>query len=410
MNWNLKIYWPRLHVSYLQALGVLRVLAEQFDPSVRCSYAMRSQGSFCPDEEWAFRFSCDNEAVEDFWKNHYTPSPIYSPWNGATWDSGFQKSLTAARGVERLGNYVAVVDAAGKIFNGKPDPKRKEEVLRDLISGVACVSPEHTRWTRACWRLKVTEPPPDKNRKGKKPKTKVEVKARAMLGSGGCESRLDYGGLFLRNAVWWITGKRISPSPNALGGFAFPDTSPIDWGFDPPDGGWNQGRWTPLQILLLMEGAMSFLCPWPEAKGTEAEPWGENVYDNGRRRYHFPLWEGEKNWGEVQKILCDGWQGEGVTKEDVRSLIHCKWNEHGEMMRMTSGMTTVTPRYKTRVELRLVHSLEECGWYAIVKEGGGQVYETDLGERDEIHARAISYINETWEGLAAVTEDEVTVE
>jgi CRISPR-associated protein Csx17 len=62
---------------YLKALGVLRLVAEQADPSAV---------GYWHNEHFRLRSALDREALLEFFLNRYQPTPIVAPWNGG---SGF---------------------------------------------------------------------------------------------------------------------------------------------------------------------------------------------------------------------------------------------------------------------------------------------------------------------------------
>ncbi|MBI4728140.1 MAG: type I-U CRISPR-associated protein Csx17, partial [Acidobacteria bacterium] len=68
---------PDALATYLAALGVLRLLAEQKDPNVR---------GFWRDEHFVLVSELDWKAIERFFLEDYAPTPILAPWN---MESGF---------------------------------------------------------------------------------------------------------------------------------------------------------------------------------------------------------------------------------------------------------------------------------------------------------------------------------
>jgi len=68
---------PTPLASYLKALGILRLVAEQADPHVK--------GSWRAERFW-LRTTMTLEELTSFFLNDYAPSPIIAPWNGG---SGF---------------------------------------------------------------------------------------------------------------------------------------------------------------------------------------------------------------------------------------------------------------------------------------------------------------------------------
>lgn len=64
---------PDALATYLAALGVMRLLAEQTDASVR---------GFWRDEHFVLVSELDGEAIELFFLEDYAPTPILAPWSG----------------------------------------------------------------------------------------------------------------------------------------------------------------------------------------------------------------------------------------------------------------------------------------------------------------------------------------
>lgn len=87
---------PAPLAHYLKALGILRILATQRDPSAR---------GWWKDEAFHLATSLDEEALVAFWMRDYAPSPITSPWNKG---SGFlTKGDAAALGLDAIARGAA---------------------------------------------------------------------------------------------------------------------------------------------------------------------------------------------------------------------------------------------------------------------------------------------------------------
>ena len=82
---------PRPLASYLKAVGILRILAEQRDP----------QAKGCWDgEAFILTTELDSSAVETFFCDEYAPTPIVAPWNGG---SGFYLG-DSTEGIDAIAN------------------------------------------------------------------------------------------------------------------------------------------------------------------------------------------------------------------------------------------------------------------------------------------------------------------
>src|SRR5437763_10529963 len=84
---------PEPLMSYLKALGVLRLVAEQVDPEARGAWRA---GVFVLSSQ------LDEDALMKFFLEKYRPTPMLAPWNGGCgfyrkWDP--QKKLFKSRDV-----------------------------------------------------------------------------------------------------------------------------------------------------------------------------------------------------------------------------------------------------------------------------------------------------------------------
>jgi len=121
---------PEPLMSYLKALGVFRLVAEQADPdATACWHADR----------FVLRSKFDEEGLIKFFLHDYQPTPIIAPWAGG---SGFfgkdnRKAVEAIAQSKtpRLEPYRAVIRRVQAILaeeglTDKPNPEQKEQLLR----------------------------------------------------------------------------------------------------------------------------------------------------------------------------------------------------------------------------------------------------------------------------------------
>ena len=71
--------------SYLKAMGLIRILWDQKDPTVQ---------GWWEDETFVINTDLDQTALVNFFCEEYAPTPIVSPWNGG---SGFYSHSTEAK-------------------------------------------------------------------------------------------------------------------------------------------------------------------------------------------------------------------------------------------------------------------------------------------------------------------------
>ena len=197
--------------SYLKALGVLRLVAEQADPAARGWW---EGDCFC------LRSKLDRDGLVRFFLEDYSPTPIIAPWNGG---SGFypkdSKVGIAALQESALDRFAAYRDAIGlgtelireRNLGERPTDQAKSELIAALRAdaGHALVT-----WIDAAVALTLdrTAFPP-------------------LLGTGGNDGRLDFTNNFMQRLTEVIPpGGAIHPtrlalrwmtrcSPNRLSGF-----------------------------------------------------------------------------------------------------------------------------------------------------------------------------------------------
>ena len=114
---------PSPLIHYLKALGIMRLLADQFDPSVRGAWAA---------DGFLIRTEKTREEIIDFFLNRYIPTPIISPWNGS---SGFYPNDKKPKELldtlcsiqsDRFNNYRQTIEAAKMIIDPYLDPANAE--------------------------------------------------------------------------------------------------------------------------------------------------------------------------------------------------------------------------------------------------------------------------------------------
>ncbi len=127
-------------LSYLAGLGVLRLLAEQFDPDISASWDGDRLAIAGP--------KLNRVALLDFFVYEYSPTPLIAPWNGR---GGFQddkeraseriiKKVESAESVRRLDSYRIAIKVARDtweeardhqlIVDGKITNKNKAQFVR----------------------------------------------------------------------------------------------------------------------------------------------------------------------------------------------------------------------------------------------------------------------------------------
>lgn len=164
--------------SYLKALGILRLIAEQADPQVR---------GWWQDDRFRLRTRLDRDSLIRFFLHDYCPTPIIAPWNGG---SGFYpkdakggiSALQKSR-IERLAAYREAIELGTRLvrerkLEERPTDQAKNELISTLRAeaGAALVS-----WIDAAVAL-----------------TLDRLAFPPLLGTGGNDGRLDFTNNFMQ--------------------------------------------------------------------------------------------------------------------------------------------------------------------------------------------------------------------
>lgn len=343
---------PTPLASYLKALGILRLVAEQVDPDA-CGYWM--------DDVFVLQTTLDREALQTFFLDRFRPTPILSPWNGRAGflegdeeNSSRKGSVVLNRIMEskgdRLSLYRAVIECAKKTpaisglnsvrveikrldklkkahnFNDEDKEKlssckKQERVLKAsvLMSLRSELPDEFLEWMDAC--LIVAEDP---------------VTA-PLLGSGGNEGSMDFSinhASLLTDLFDTDTDQPTSLGKeqiaNALFGAANCLAKKINPGFLSPGalGGPNMGSGfggtlieNPWNAVLMLEGALLFASiatrrlesqnvssasfPFTVA-ATLAGNGTLSPSESARSEFWAPLWGAPSSLPELQMMLAEG--------------------------------------------------------------------------------------------------------
>lgn len=296
--------------SYLKALGVWRLVAEQADPGATAWWA--------PD---GFVLNCtlDNEALAGFFLDAYRPSPILSPWNSS---SGFgpegagELQVIEASTDPRLKAYRGAIVVARELLAESPD-QPKDRLLAECRSRLpdACVP-----WLDAAAVLTDDRPvfPP-------------------LLGTGGNDGRLEFSRNF-HQRVLDVLGLTSSKSNKRA---AWLDDAFYDHGrsigmrgrspgqFDPgAAGGANsapagaaESILNPWDWVLLLEGSLLLASGSARrlaagSSGHAAAPFTVDASAGGyasasdaertRGELWAPLWSRPVGLGEIRRLFAEG--------------------------------------------------------------------------------------------------------
>jgi len=318
---------PEPLAGYLKALGVLRIVAEQVDPSA----------SGCWDgDRFVLTSTLDAEGLVSFFVHRYAPSPVLSPWNK---DAGFPAlDASSPFGVilgssdPRLGPYRHAIARAAEIVE---EEARSGDVFKDPLKSVviercrAELPDEAVAYLDAAVVL-----------------TSSASVTSPLFGTGGNDGRLEFSKIFAGHLVvlFGLGGRgarrRAAPVEDwcraALLDEGRPALTDEKIGqFDPGAvGGANSGPLgdagalvNPWDYVLAVEGAILFGAGVARRFGAvtegraaipfmvEASPVGYSTGAAGeasRGELWLPVWSKPASRSEVARLLAEGraeWRG-----------------------------------------------------------------------------------------------------
>lgn len=309
---------PEPLMSYLKALGVFRLVAEQADPDARLSWVggvahLHSQ--------------FDRDGLTEFFLEQYRPTPITAPWNGGSgfYSGGAEPLEKIAKSMsDRLALYRdTIVGIRTFAPKNKPKDEQKELLLTRCRSELA---DEIVPWLDVCFTLGEEGP-----------------SYFPLLGTGGNDGRLDFTNNFMQRLADVIPfspgGEPPTNSKPWLAAALLADTL-VDLGksaigqFDPGGiGGANgiQGKFeassrvNPWDFVLMIEGALLFagavarrlgantvgrsvfpFCVDSVAVGYGSAGVNEETTDGSRSELWLPLWSESATIAEVKHLFAEG--------------------------------------------------------------------------------------------------------
>jgi len=313
--------WPVPLASYLKALGVLRLVAEQKDPHAK---------GYWKGEQFVLVSVLDSAALIDFFLSEYKPTPIVAPWGAR---SGFYPGSSEKTAREALD---AIVDAS-EAGNAQIQPfadvirwtrqfllkhglseKPKDDGKLGLLRLCRASFPEHlVSWLDACYVL-----------------TADDRRFPPLLGTGGNEGSGSYASGFAQQVVsCFVKRTHDAVLASALFGDLQPSTGsdqtpgqfwPAAAGGPNMSSGFSGPVTTnPWDYLLLLEGALVFSSAATrrleaEATGYYAFPFTVNSTSAGagslslaeegkaRAELWLPLWPRASSWPELAALFSQG--------------------------------------------------------------------------------------------------------
>ncbi len=173
---------PTPLASYLKALAIHRLVAEQKNPDAR---------GWWEGEHFVLESSLDEGGLENFFLDEYQPTPIIAPWNGG---SGFYPkdnkdgiSILRECTSPRFHEYLATIeggDEAIRRLDLTESPKDKEVKARLILQLRAELPDRALAWMDAALML-----------------SSEDLKFPPLLGTGGNDGRLDFTNNFMQRIV-----------------------------------------------------------------------------------------------------------------------------------------------------------------------------------------------------------------
>lgn len=305
---------------YLKALGILRILGEQIDPSVR---------GFWEDECFWIRSVLNGQELEKFFLETYQPTPLIAPWNGG---SGFYPKdnregidAIAQSQAPRFSGYRHAISIGQKLVDGaseRPEKEAKERLLQTCR--------REWRGPLAAWFEAAVVLLGEGN-----------AQYPALLGTGGNDGRLDFTNNFmqrvadvfdcqdptgaarasstvsLRTALWG------TPSPSLEGkravGQFFPGAT---GGANGTTGFSSESLSSAWDFILMLEGAVLFgasairrldshgpvqaAAPFAVRAGAAGYGTAAPSEEGVRGEQWMPLWDRAATLKEVRHLIAEG--------------------------------------------------------------------------------------------------------
>ncbi|MBW3640223.1 MAG: type I-U CRISPR-associated protein Csx17 [Actinobacteria bacterium] len=298
--------------SYLKALGVLRLVAEQADPGASGRWA---------SDGFVLSSTMDDEALARFFLDAYRPTPLLSPWNSS---SGFgpegagELAVIEASTDPRLQPYREAITVARELLADDPGGGRsKEELLAECRSRMpdACVA-----WLDAAAVLTDGRPvfPP-------------------LLGTGGNDGRLEFSRNFHQRvldvlglttsrghdcAAWLDDALHDLDRSSGLRGRSPGQFDPgAAGGVNSAPGGAAESVLNPWDWVLLLEGSLLLASGSARrlaagASGRAAAPFTVDASAGGyasasdaegtRGELWAPLWSRPAGVSEIRRLFAEG--------------------------------------------------------------------------------------------------------
>ncbi len=307
---------PEALMSYLKALGIFRLVAEQKDSTAI---------AWWQNDGFVLRSTLDRDVLVDFFLNEYKPTPVVSPWNGG---SGFHakdnsKAINTILELEspKFQLWNEVISTSKQIL-AQQGSNKKEWVLAQCR---ARFPDDALDWLDATYVL-----------------TGDGAKYPPLLGTGGNDGRLEFSNNFMQNVVSALNldeqRNGVTVIKNQIIAALFNEGSPelrekSTTGFYNPGsvGGANssvgfdgKALTNPWDYVLMFEGALLFaggaarrLSPQSSSKAVfpftvdnSAAGYGTSTDSeyggSARAEFWAPLWDQPASLPELEFLMSEG--------------------------------------------------------------------------------------------------------
>ena len=305
-------------MSYLKALGVFRLVAEQADPDARLSWA-----GGCA--VIASRLS--SAGVCEFFLEQYRPTPILAPWNGGSGFYGGGAEPLEAIEKAKSPRFELYRDTIKAVKRFAPETKPTDEDKKALLTKCRSeLSDEIVPWLDVCFVM-------------------GEEKASffPLLGTGGNDGRLDFTNNFMQRlaevlplaangkcpdeSAGWLSSALFGNELVSLGKSAIGQFNPGGiGGANGVQGKFEaDSRVNPWDYTLMIEGALLFAgaaarrlgaaasmrAVFPFSVESVAVGYGsatasEETTDGSRAELWLPLWNSAATLPEIRQLFAEG--------------------------------------------------------------------------------------------------------
>lgn len=285
--------------SYLKALGILRLIAEQRDADAR---------GFWRGEHFVLRSTLNRSALLRFFAEEWQPTPVVAPWNGGSGfypkDNHAPADAIVAADSPRLRVFAESIGTARKFIDARGWTERPKDDDKLLMLSVmrSTLPDEALAWLDAAVVIgdaRMLFPP--------------------LLGSGGNDGHLEFSINFQRRVLEVFAATSGPALESCLFGTALPSRFKGPMGQYQPSANACTNPW---DFVLLIEGALVFAAaatrryetaspvtlafPFHARAGGGIGTVVDHDEAEGRDELWLPLWSAATTAREVRRLFSEG--------------------------------------------------------------------------------------------------------